>query len=95
MHDYILHTAFDFNCHLLEKKFRCNSYKTHSCFDDTIMHPIANKFWLSYTVEDSNFKRCKKNDDFNGKFIVFRLYIYKSVIIEKKISTLDSTNGMA
>lgn len=77
---------FDFDCNLLEKKFRFNPYKTHSCIDDTIMHPLVNKFWVSYTVEDTNNKRCKKTDSFNDKNLVFRLYLKIGNYRKKRIA---------
>ena len=86
IYSYFDSNAIECNSELLERKFRKNPHKTHSCIDDTIMHPLINKFWLSYTVEDSNHKRCKKTDDFNNKFLVFKLYLQVGNYRKKRIA---------
>jgi len=80
------YTVYSYDLKLLEYKFKSNPFKTHSCIDDTIMHPLVNKFWVSYTVEDTNHKRCKKNDSFIDKKLVFRLYLKIGNYRKKRIA---------
>lgn len=82
-------SVFELMLLTLNEKFKQNPYKTKSGYDwvyPTDGFILDNyKFWVSYTIEDENGCRIKK-DSFKDKFIVFKIHMQVDNHKKRRIS---------